>query len=97
LEASRAVENARWTCGKAAAALTACRTVLDRAVERASKEQAFGTIKALFDEEETALATYERAKAKLAQAEQRWCTLKAALAYERNLMMAGALSGNRLN
>jgi hypothetical protein len=96
-EASRAVENARRTYGKAAAALTACRAVLDRAVERASKEQSFGTIKALFNEEEAALAAYERAKAKLAQAEQRWCTVKAALAYERNLMMAGAFSGNRLN
>jgi hypothetical protein len=57
----------------------------------------FGTINALFDEEEAALATYERAKAKLAQAEQRWCAMKAALVYERKLVMAGALSGNRLN
>ena len=96
-EASRAVENARHRCGKAAAALMACRAVLDRAVERVSKEQSFGTINALFDEEEAALATYEQAKAKLAQAEQRCCAMKAALAYERELMVAGALSGNRLN
>jgi hypothetical protein len=96
-EASQTVENARSTCGRAAAALLACRAVLDRAVERASKEQSFGTIKALFDEEEAALATYERAKAKLARAEQRWCAMKAAFAYERKLMAAEALAGTRLN
>jgi hypothetical protein len=96
-EASWAVEDARNTCGKAATALTACRAVLGRAVERAAKEQSFGTINALFDEEEAALATYERAKAKLAQAEQRWCAMKAAFAYERKLMAAEALAGTRLN
>ncbi|WP_256369863.1 hypothetical protein [Microvirga sp. KLBC 81] len=43
------------------------------------------------------MAVYEKACANVAEAEKRWCMLRAALAYEKGLMLAGPLSLKRLN
>ena len=74
-----------------------CRDRLNEAVERAYPQQAFGPIKALFSEEEAALVNYERAETKLARAEERRCSLQAALIYEKELMLKAPLSRGQLN
>jgi hypothetical protein len=74
-----------------------CRNRLNEAVERAYPQQAFGPIKALFSEEEVALATFERAKTKLARLEERRCSLQAALIHEKELMLKAPLSRRQLN
>lgn len=66
-------------------------------MERAYHQQSFSPIEDLFLEEEAALAVYEEAVAELAQAEDRWWSLRMAFAYEQELMRAGDSPGLRLN
>jgi hypothetical protein len=67
----------------------ATREKLDRVVDHAFQEQSFSSLEALFREEETALVAYEHAMAQLAAAERRWFALRAALAYEQEMMLLG--------
>jgi hypothetical protein len=96
-EASRTLEKAQLRYRVASYALAAVRERLSQALDRAYQHQSFGPLSVLFDEEEAALATYERAGAKLAEAEERWCALRVALAYEKDLMRVGPLPRQRLN
>jgi hypothetical protein len=70
---------------------------LERVLDHAYREQSFGPLDRLFTEEEAALALYGQAAAKLTEAEERWCALRGALAYERELMQEGQLSRKRWN
>jgi len=63
------------------------RTTLGQAVDLAYQRQSFGPLGTLFDEEEAALALYERAVSKIAEAEERWFALSAALAYEKQQLL----------
>jgi hypothetical protein len=96
-EANCDLEKARFRYRIAAHALRTIRERLDEALEQAYRQQSFGSLGNLFDEEETRLAVYEKASANVAEAEERWCMLRAALAYEKELMRAGPLSLKRLN
>jgi hypothetical protein len=81
-EAYRELEQARLRWREAADALATIRNTLGQAVEFASEQQSFGPLRTLFDDEEAALAVYERATSTLAEAEERWFALSAALARE---------------
>ena len=96
-EAYRNLEDARRRYTEAAMALTVSREKLDHVLDHAYQQQSFRPIEALFCEEEAALAVYEQAIANLAQAEGRWCALRAALAYEKELLMRGPPLRERLN
>jgi hypothetical protein len=73
------------------------RESLEQVLDHAYREQSFGPLDHLFTKEEAALALYEQAAAKLTEAEERWCALRVALAYERDLMQEGQLSRKRWN
>lgn len=96
-EAVREVEKAQNRYRQASCALARVRAKLDRAVEQAHEQQSFSPLGNLFDEEEAALAIYEQAKARLASAKERWRDVGAALAYEKEQMLAGRWSRNHLN
>lgn len=96
-EAYRDLESARLEYSKASMALATSREKLDQVVESAFRQQSFRPIEALFCEEEAALADYEKAVAKLAQAEGRWWAMRAALAYEQEMMRRDATGYRRLN
>lgn len=96
-EACRELETARLNCGKASSALATSREKLDQVVESAFRQQSFRPIEALFCEEEAALAHYEKAVADLARAEGRWWAMRAALAYEQEMMRREAAGCRRLN
>jgi len=70
---------------------------LEQALEHAYRAQSFGPLDPLFTKEEAALALYEQAAAKLTEAEERWCALRVALAYEEKLMREGQPSRRQLN
>jgi hypothetical protein len=95
--ASCDLENAQLEYHQAALHLASVREKLEQALAHAYREQSFGPLDPLFSEEEAALATYEQAAAKLAEAEERWCALRVALAYERELIQEGQPSQKRLN
>jgi exonuclease VII small subunit len=94
-EARRELEKARRRYRDAAHALTTVRETLNQAVDLAYQQQSFAPLGNLFNEEEAALALYERAVLALAEAEERWLTLSAALAHEKMLM--GQVSRSRMN
>ena len=94
-EAYRELEQARLRWREAADALATIRNTLGQAVELASEQQSFGPLGTLFDDEEAALVVYERATSTLAETEERWFALSAALAYEKTLM--GQVPRSRLN
>ncbi len=96
-DACRNLDHARIRCNEAANVLAAAREKLEHVLERAFQQQSFRPIEALFCEEEAALAAYEDAIAKLAAAEGRWCALRAALAYEKELMVTGSGSRRQIN
>jgi hypothetical protein len=96
-EANRELAKAQRRYCLAAHALRTIREKLSQAVEQAYRQQSFGPLGSLFDEEEAALAVYEKAAAEVAEAEERWCILRVALAYEKELMAAGPLSRQQLN
>jgi antitoxin (DNA-binding transcriptional repressor) of toxin-antitoxin stability system len=96
-EAERELDRARQQYAQAALALTVSRERLERVVAPAYERQNSGLIDALFRGEEAALAVYEEAVATLVQAERRCSALRAALAQEWELMLAGPLPRRRLN
>jgi hypothetical protein len=96
-EACRDLDHARIRCKEASHSLATAREKLEHVLERAFQQQSFRPIEALFCEEEEALAVYEEAVARLAEAEGRWCALRAALAYEKELMLASTGSRRQLN
>ncbi|MXQ12982.1 hypothetical protein GR328_16255 [Microvirga makkahensis] len=96
-DAIREAERAQTKYRQASCALARVRAKLDRAVEQAYEQQSFAPLGNLFDEEEAALAVCERAKAQLTSAQKRWRNMGAALAYEKELMLAGRWSRKRLN
>ena len=96
-EASRDLENAHLKYGQAALDLAGIRKELEQALNHAYQEQSFGPLDPLFSREEVALTRYEQAVAKLTEAEERWCTLRVALAYEEKLMVGGQPSRRQLN
>jgi hypothetical protein len=77
--------------------LAGIRAKLKQALDHAYREQSFGPLDPLFSKEEAALAQYEQAASKLIEAEERWCALRVALAYEKELTQEGQLSRKRLN
>ena len=66
-------------------------------MELAYQQQSFGPLTNLFDEEEAALAVYERTVVKVGEAEGRWSALSVALAYEKERMMAAQLPRSQMN
>ena len=96
-EAYDELERVRLRWREAADALATIRQTLGQAVDLAYQQQSFGPLGTLFDEEEAALAVYERAVSRLAAAEERWFALSAALAYENATMLVGQMPRNRLN
>jgi hypothetical protein len=96
-EATRELEEAELRYRQAAHDLASIRAELEKALEYAYREQSFGPLDPLFSREEAALAQYEQAVSKLTQAEERWCALRVALAYERELMQEAQLARRRLN
>jgi hypothetical protein len=91
------LDHARIRCNEASNVLATAREKLEHVLESAYQQQSFRPIEALFCEEEAALAVYEGAVVKLAKAEERWCALRAALAYEKELMIAGDAARRPLN
>lgn len=96
-QASRDLERAQLRCRVASRALERVRSQLDQVLNLAYQQQSFGPLNTLFDEEEVALAIYQRAVVKLTEAEERWCALRVALAYERELMRKAQPSRRQLN
>jgi hypothetical protein len=96
-EAYRDLEEARLKCREAAHTLATIRETLDQTVELAYQQQSFGPLTNLFDEEEAALAVYERTVVKVGEAEGRWSALSVALAYEKERMMAAQLPRSQMN
>ena len=96
-EATRELEEAQLKYRQAAVDLARIREELEQALVHAYREQAFGPLDPLFSKEEAALALFEQAEAKLTVAEERWCALRVALAYERELMQEAHLAQKRLN
>jgi hypothetical protein len=96
-EAYDELAQARLRWREAADALATIRKTLGQAVDLAYQQQLFGSLGTLFGDEETALAVYERAVSMLAEAEERWFTLSAALAYEKDMMLKGQVPRSRLN
>ncbi len=96
-EASLDLEKAQLKYRQAAVDLARIREELEQALVHAYREQAFGPLDPLFSKEEAALALFEQAEAKLTVAEERWCALRVALAYERELMQEAHLAQKRLN
>lgn len=96
-EATRELEEAELRYRQAAHDLTNVRRELEQALDHAYREQSFGPLDPLFSREEAALAQYEQAAFKLTEAEERWCALRVALAYEKELTQEGQLSRKRLN
>jgi hypothetical protein len=96
-EATRELEEVELRCRQAAHDLASIRAELEQALDRAYREQSFGPLDPLFSKEEAALAQYEQAASKLNEAEERWCALRVALAYERELMQDVQLSRKRFN
>ena len=96
-EATRELEEAELRCRQAAQGLASIREELEQALDRAYREQSFGPLDPLFTSEEAALARYEQAVSTLTEAEERWCALRVALAYERELMQEGQRSRKWMN
>jgi hypothetical protein len=96
-QAYRDLEQARLRWREAADTLAAIRETLGQTVDLAYEQQSFGPLGTLFDDEEAALAVYEQAVSSLAEAEERWFALSAALAYEKELMLKGQASRSRMN
>ncbi len=96
-EATRELEEAELRCRQAAHDLASIRAKLEQALDHAYREQSFGPLEPLFSKEEAALVLYEQTEARLAVAEERWCALRVALAYERELMQEAQLPHKRLN
>jgi hypothetical protein len=96
-QAYRDLEQARLRWREAADTLAAIRETLGQAVDLAYEQQSFGPLGTLFDDEEAALAVYEQAVSTLADAEERWFALNAALAREKELMLKGQVSRSRMN
>jgi hypothetical protein len=96
-EASRNLENAHLKYRQAALDLASIREELEQALNHAYREQTFGPLDPQFSKEEVALTRYEQAVAKLNEAEERWCALRVALAYETSLMQEGQPSRRQLN
>ena len=96
-EASLDLEKAQLKYRQAAVDLARIREELEQALVHAYREQAFGPLDPLFSKEEAALALFEQVEAKLTVAEERWCALRVALAYERELMQEAHLAQKRLN
>ena len=96
-EATRELEEAELRCRRAAHDLASIRAKLEQALDHAYREQSFGPLDPLFSKEEAALVEYEQAASKLTEAEERWCALRVALAYEKELMQEGQLSLKRMN
>src|SRR5918998_121648 len=85
-EATRELEEAQLKYRQAAHHLASIQGELEQALVHAYREQSFGPLDPLFTKEEAALALYEQARSKLTEAEERWCALRVALAYEKELM-----------
>ena len=96
-EATRELEEAELRCRQAAHNLASIRAKLEQALDHAYREQSFGPLNPLFAKEEAALVRYEQEAYTLTEAEERWCALRVALAYERELMQEGQLSRKRMN
>jgi hypothetical protein len=96
-QAYRDLEQARLRWREAADTLAAIRETLGQTVDLAYEQQSFGPLGTLFDDEEAALAVYEQAVSTLADAEERWFALNAALAREKELMLKGQISRSRMN
>jgi hypothetical protein len=96
-EASRNLENAHHKYCQAALDLAGIREELEQALDHAYREQSFGPLDPLFSKEEVALTRYEQAVARLTEAEERWCTLRVALAYEEKLILGWQSSRRQLN
>jgi hypothetical protein len=90
-QATCELEKAQLRYRVAAHNLAAVRETLSQVLDTAYQQQSFGPLNTLFDQEEAALTVYERAVDNLAQAEERWCALRVAMAYER----AGSENLNR--
>jgi hypothetical protein len=95
-EAYRELEQVRLRCREAAHALAAIRETLDQMLELAYQQQSFGPLNNLFDEE-AALAVYELSVAEVREMEGRLSAVSLALVYEKERMLAGNLSSNRMN
>lgn len=85
-EAYDALERVRRDCKITRSRLMTVREALDSVLDEAFRRQSFAPIEHLFQREETAVAEYQHAAAELARAEQRWCAVRAALAYECEIM-----------
>jgi hypothetical protein len=70
---------------------------LEQVVEQAFAQQRFSPIEDLFREKEAALKVHESAMAQLVKAEERYFSLRAVLAYERELALKGPLPRKRLH
>ena len=96
-EASLDLEKAQLEYRQAAVDLARIREELEQALVHAYREHAFGQLDPLFSKEKAALALFEQAEAKLMVAEERWCALRVALAYEGELMQEAQFAQKRLN
>jgi hypothetical protein len=97
LDALHELEQARLRWRESADALVTIRKKFGQSVELAYEQQSFGHLATLCDDEEAALAVYEQAASKLAEAEERWFALSAAFAYEKEQMLVEQTRFNRLN
>jgi hypothetical protein len=95
--ACRELEEVQLKYRQAAHVLASIREELKQALIHAYREESFAPLDPLFSKEEAALALHEQAVAELAEAEERWCALRVALAYEEKLMQEEPPPSRRLN
>jgi hypothetical protein len=96
IEAGNDLEQARRRYAEAALALTISREKLDQGVDHAFEQPSFRPIEALVCEAEAAQVIYRQAVTSLVAIEERWFAVRAALAYEQAVMLAGPVPRQRL-
>ncbi len=97
VEVQRDLDRARRAVAEAKLALTICREKLDCVVDHAFAQRKFGPIETLFREEEAARKVCERAMKHLARSEERWVSMRAALASEEEQAQAWPILRHRLH
>jgi len=96
-EAYRDLEEARVRCRETAHALATIRESLGQVLETAYRQQSFGPLNNLFDEEEAALELYGQSVAKVREMERRWSAMSLALVHEKERLAENQLLSTRAN
>jgi len=96
-EVHRDLEEARVRCRETAHALATIRETLGQVLEIAYRQQSFGPLNDLFDEEEAALELYEQSVAEMKKMERRWSAMSLAFVHEKERLAKGRVLSSRAN